>query len=75
MTLHFPMVAATPPERRLRHRLCLHNVDSIFPDRGMPNIPYTVEDHIQLRRVSSIAASPDGTWLAVAGQRLDREGT
>ena len=41
----------------------------------MPNIPYTVEDHIQLRRVSSIATSPDGTWLAVAVQRLDREGT
>jgi dipeptidyl aminopeptidase/acylaminoacyl peptidase len=41
----------------------------------MPTIPYTVEDHIQLRRVSSIAASPDGSWLAVAVQRLDREGT
>jgi len=37
--------------------------------------PYTVEDHIRLRRVGSIAPSPDGTWLAVAVQRLDREGT
>ncbi len=41
----------------------------------MPTIPYTVEDHIELRRVSSIAASSDGSWLAVAVQRLDREGT
>ena len=38
-------------------------------------VPYTVEDHIRLRRVSSIAPSPDGTWLAVSVQRLDREGT
>jgi dipeptidyl aminopeptidase/acylaminoacyl peptidase len=35
---------------------------------------YTVEQHIALKRVTSIAASPDGTWLAVAVQRLDREG-
>ena len=35
---------------------------------------YTVEQHIALKRVSSIASSPDGTWLAVAVQRLDREG-
>lgn len=35
---------------------------------------YTVEQHIALRRVSSIAASPDGTWLAVVVQRLDRDG-
>ena len=41
----------------------------------MPTTAYTVEDHVQLRRVSSIAASPDGSWLAVAVQRLDREGT
>ncbi|MGZ5179464.1 MAG: dipeptidyl-peptidase 5 [Ramlibacter sp.] len=41
----------------------------------MPALPYTVEDHIRLRRVGSIAASPDGQWLAVAVQRLDREGT
>jgi len=38
-------------------------------------VPYTVEDHIRLRRVGSIAPSPDGTWLAVGVQRLDREGT
>lgn len=36
--------------------------------------PYTVEQHIALKRVTSIAASPDGTWLAVAVQRLDRDG-
>jgi dipeptidyl aminopeptidase/acylaminoacyl peptidase len=35
---------------------------------------YTVEQHIALRRVSSIAASPDGTWLAVSVDRLDRDG-
>ena len=36
---------------------------------------YGVEQHITLKRVSAIAPSPDGTWLAVAVQRLDREGT
>jgi dipeptidyl aminopeptidase/acylaminoacyl peptidase len=35
---------------------------------------YTVEQHIALKRVSSIAPSLDGTWLAVAVQRLDRDG-
>ncbi len=35
---------------------------------------YTVEQHIALKRVSSIAPSPDGTWLAVSVQRLDRDG-
>ena len=35
---------------------------------------YSVHDHIQLKRVSSIAASPDGGWLAVAVERLDRDG-
>ncbi|MFT7625175.1 MAG: dipeptidyl aminopeptidase/acylaminoacyl peptidase [Myxococcota bacterium] len=29
---------------------------------------------VALRRVSSVAASPCGTWLAVAAQRLDEEG-
>jgi dipeptidyl aminopeptidase/acylaminoacyl peptidase len=33
--------------------------------------PYTVEQHIALKRVSSIAPAPDGTWLAVVVQRLD----
>jgi dipeptidyl aminopeptidase/acylaminoacyl peptidase len=37
-------------------------------------MPYTIHDHTQLKRVTSIAASPDGTWLAVAVQRLDRDG-
>ncbi|MGZ8254877.1 MAG: TolB family protein, partial [Burkholderiaceae bacterium] len=36
---------------------------------------YSVEQHITLKRVSSVAPSPDGTWLAIAVQRLDREGT
>ncbi|HTN49207.1 MAG TPA: S9 family peptidase [Burkholderiaceae bacterium] len=40
----------------------------------MTSASYTVEDHIALRRVVSIAASPDGSWLAVTVQRLDREG-
>ena len=35
---------------------------------------YTVEQHIALQRVSAMAPSPDGTWLAVAVQRLDRDG-
>ena len=35
---------------------------------------YTVQQHIALRRVSDIAASPDGKWLAVSVQRLDRDG-
>ncbi len=38
-------------------------------------VAYTVEDHIRLKRVGQIAASPDGTWLAVAVQRLDQEGS
>lgn len=40
----------------------------------MTDAQYTVEQHIALKRVSTIAPSPDGTWLAVAVQRLDREG-
>ena len=36
---------------------------------------YTVEQHIALKRVSDIAPSPDGSWLAVAVQRLDRDGS
>jgi dipeptidyl aminopeptidase/acylaminoacyl peptidase len=37
-------------------------------------VPYGVDQHIALKRVSSIAASPDGRWLAVAVQRLDSDG-
>ncbi|HEV2701133.1 MAG TPA: S9 family peptidase [Steroidobacteraceae bacterium] len=36
---------------------------------------YTVEQHARLSRVSEVAASPCGTWLAVTVQRPDREGT
>ena len=36
--------------------------------------PYTVEQHVALKRVSALAASPDGRWLAVAVQRLDQDG-
>src|SRR5580658_5488987 len=35
---------------------------------------YTVEQHVALRRIAEIAASPCGTWLAVTAQRLDRDG-
>ena len=35
---------------------------------------YKVEQHIALSRVSEIAASPCGSWLAVAVQRLDQDG-
>lgn len=35
---------------------------------------YNVEQHIALSRVSEVAASPCGSWLAVAVQRLDRDG-
>ncbi len=35
---------------------------------------YTVEQHIALKRVSGLAPSPDGRWLAVVVQRLDRDG-
>jgi len=38
------------------------------------NTPYTVDQHVALKRVSAIAASPDGSWLAVCVQRLDRDG-
>ena len=34
---------------------------------------YSVEQHIALRRVSELASSPDGSWLAVSVQRLDAE--
>ncbi|MGH7463453.1 MAG: TolB family protein, partial [Longimicrobiales bacterium] len=35
---------------------------------------YSVHEHIALKRVSAITASPDSSWLAVAVQRLDRDG-
>src|SRR5947208_1564400 len=35
---------------------------------------YTVQQHIALKRVSDIAASRDGKWLAVSVQRLDLDG-
>jgi dipeptidyl aminopeptidase/acylaminoacyl peptidase len=34
---------------------------------------YSVEQHIELRRLSEIACAPDGSWVAVTVQRLDRE--
>ena len=40
----------------------------------MSAVPYSVEDHIHLRRVSGTSPSPDGRWLAVAVQRLDLDG-
>lgn len=35
---------------------------------------YTPEQHIGLRRVVGLTASPCGSWLAVTVQRLDRDG-
>lgn len=35
---------------------------------------YAVEEHIALKRVAEIAASPCGSWLAVSVQRVDRDG-
>jgi dipeptidyl aminopeptidase/acylaminoacyl peptidase len=35
---------------------------------------YSVEQHIELRRLVEIACAPDGSWLAVTVQRLDRDG-
>jgi dipeptidyl aminopeptidase/acylaminoacyl peptidase len=35
---------------------------------------YGVSDHIALSRVETVAAAPDGSWLAVAVQRLARDG-
>ena len=35
---------------------------------------YSVEQHVALKRVAEIAASADGTWLAVTVQRRDRDG-
>jgi len=37
-------------------------------------VTYSVEQHIALGRVSDLAASPCGAWLAVVVQRLDRDG-
>jgi dipeptidyl aminopeptidase/acylaminoacyl peptidase len=37
--------------------------------------PFTVEQLVALKRVTEVAAAPDGTWLAVAVQRLDRDGS
>lgn len=34
---------------------------------------YSVQQHIELRRLGEIAASPDGRWVAAAVQRLDRD--
>lgn len=35
---------------------------------------FSVQQLVALRRVSEVAASPSGTWLAVTVQRLDRDG-
>jgi len=34
---------------------------------------FSVQDHVKLHRVSSIAVSIDGAWLAVVVERLDRD--
>jgi dipeptidyl aminopeptidase/acylaminoacyl peptidase len=40
----------------------------------MTTTPHTPTSHISLHRVTTIAPSPDGKWLAAAVQRLDRDG-
>jgi dipeptidyl aminopeptidase/acylaminoacyl peptidase len=45
-----------------------------IPQPEESRVAYSVNDHIALRRVSDIAPSPDGRWLAVVVQRLDRDG-
>ena len=40
----------------------------------MTQAPHDVEAHIRLRRVTALAASPCGRWLAVQVERLDLEG-
>jgi dipeptidyl aminopeptidase/acylaminoacyl peptidase len=47
-------------------------MDSILPDN---NKPLDVDDLIALKRVQSVAASPCGTWAAVALERLDQDGS
>jgi dipeptidyl aminopeptidase/acylaminoacyl peptidase len=39
-----------------------------------PAAPYSIAQHISIKRVGAFAASPDGRWLAVVVQRLDLEG-
>jgi dipeptidyl aminopeptidase/acylaminoacyl peptidase len=34
---------------------------------------YSVEQHIELRRLAEVACAPDSSWLAVTVQRLDKE--
>lgn len=41
----------------------------------MPTSAYTPQAHTALARVSSLTPSPDGRWVAVVVQRLDRDGT
>jgi dipeptidyl aminopeptidase/acylaminoacyl peptidase len=38
------------------------------------NARFTTEQHIALKRVTSLVTAPDGSWLAVVVQRLDAEG-
>jgi len=35
---------------------------------------FDVQRHVSLGRVVSVAPSPDGKWIAVAVQRIDRDG-
>jgi dipeptidyl aminopeptidase/acylaminoacyl peptidase len=44
------------------------------PRLQFPSMQYSINDHVKLGRVTSIAASPDGTWVAAEVQRLDRDG-
>src|SRR5439155_14826982 len=53
--------------RRLRRRLT-------HQEKEKEAMTFTVQQHIALKRVSDIAASPDGKWLAVSVQRMDLDG-
>src|SRR5438876_6317547 len=53
---------------------CPHSFPLLHFPLQSRTMTYSINDHIQLKRVTSIAVSPDGTWLAVAIQRLDRDG-
>jgi dipeptidyl aminopeptidase/acylaminoacyl peptidase len=48
------------------------DVGPLAPGQGEEGV-YTVEQHIELRRLAEVASAPDGTWLAVSVQRLDKE--
>jgi dipeptidyl aminopeptidase/acylaminoacyl peptidase len=68
----------SPHARRLvvrpaRHGRVGHHLKET-PHPMAQAVAYDVKQHVALRRVSAIAASPCGRWLAVQVQRLDLDG-